>query len=90
MEKPCPDELRKGIDLFNKQQFFECHEVLEDFWRQQQTDDRQLTQGIIQIAVGYYHLSQNNKPGSIKLFKSGLTKIAPYVPTYFQVSVERL
>lgn len=66
----------KGVDEFNKKLFFECHETLEELWQGLTGDERELTQGIIQIAVGYHHLLRNNPVGALKLFKRGLSRVA--------------
>ena len=42
----------KGIDEFNRQLFFECHETLEELWLEERGEDRKFYQGIIQIAAG--------------------------------------
>lgn len=68
----------RGIDLFNEQEFFECHEVLEDLWNLQEEPDKQLTQGVLQIAVGYLHIGRSNPVGAIKLFRRGLARIQPF------------
>lgn len=69
------DKFELGIKLFNEGHFFDCHEVLEDFWKQESEPDRQLTQGIIQVAVAYYHLGRGNRMGALKLFKRGRQRI---------------
>jgi predicted metal-dependent hydrolase len=71
-----PADFYRGIDLFNEHDFFECHEVLEDVWRQQVDPERQLTQGIIQVAVALYHAGRNNFTGAEKLLNRGLARIA--------------
>ena len=70
-----PPEFIKGIQEFNDQKFFECHETLESLWNTQTGLARLLTQGIIQIAVGYYHATKGNLPGAGKLFTAGLNKV---------------
>ncbi|HEY9712155.1 MAG TPA: DUF309 domain-containing protein [Chroococcales cyanobacterium] len=69
-----------GIDEFNRGEFFQCHETLEAVWNEQRTDEggqlpRELTQGIIQIAVAYYHFLRDNHVGALKLLKRGLERI---------------
>ena len=86
----CPAELLKGIDEFNGQQFFECHETLEALWQKQPEPERQFTQGIIQIAVGYYHLLRGNREGAIKLFARGLARIRNYEPQHRGINVTAL
>jgi uncharacterized protein len=68
----------KGVDLFNRREFFECHEVLEDLWKEQAEPERQLTQGIIQIAVAYHHCLRGNYAGAIKLFRRGIPRLQPF------------
>jgi predicted metal-dependent hydrolase len=60
-----PEEVRKGIDLFNRGEFFAAHEVLENAWRAEKGPIRSLYQGILQIVVGCYHIQRNNYLGPI-------------------------
>ena len=62
-------QLTLGIEQFNQQDFFDCHETLEDLWRLDTSGERELIQGIIQIAVGYYHYLRENRVGALKLFE---------------------
>jgi predicted metal-dependent hydrolase len=72
------DEFCHGLTEFNSGQYFECHETLEHVWRVQQGDERELTQGIIQIAVGCHHLCHNNKIGALKLLTRGLSRVEKF------------
>jgi len=83
-------EFLKGIEEFNRQEFFECHETLEALWNKQPEPERQFTQGIIQIAVGYYHLLRGNHTGAIKLFTRGLKRITPFCPLYLGIDTNSL
>jgi predicted metal-dependent hydrolase len=69
--------LAEAIELFNRQQFYDCHEVLEDdCWRPEtHQPDKLWLQGILQIAVGYHHASQHNAKGTRNLLKRGLANI---------------
>jgi uncharacterized protein len=71
---------QKGIDEFNAQEFFACHESLEEFWREQTGAERELTQGIIQIAVAYYHLKRGNVKGALRLFDRALPRVRAFAP----------
>jgi len=73
------EELRKGIELFNNREFFECHEVLEDQWRREMSDLKDLYQSIIKIAVGFYHAERKNYVGAVKVLRKGLRQIEPYL-----------
>jgi predicted metal-dependent hydrolase len=80
----------KGIDEFNQQLFFECHETLEELWLEERGEDRKFYQAIIQIAAGYYKLQQGVPVGAQKLWRTGLEKLAPYEPAFYGVNVESL
>jgi predicted metal-dependent hydrolase len=41
-----PDLVLKGIEEFNRGEFFECHEYLEEAWMQESRRIRFLYQGI--------------------------------------------
>lgn len=69
------DSLSRGIEEFNRREFFQCHETLEALWMGQPEPERQFTQGIIQIAVGYFHALRNNRRGARKLLKRGLERV---------------
>jgi uncharacterized protein len=63
-----PQEVINGIHLFNRGCFFESHEELENAWRKEHGPNRNLYQGILQLGVGYYHLTRGNFIGAAKLF----------------------
>ena len=59
-----------GVLLFNAQDYFEAHEVLEDLWAESHGDERRFYQGLIQAAVGLCHYSNGNLGGAAKLYRS--------------------
>lgn len=71
----------KGIDQFNRGLFYECHETIEEIWLEEHGYERELYQGIIQVAAGYFKWQQDVPAGAIKLFRSGLNKLEPYAPS---------
>src|SRR5262250_1591739 len=75
MEAQDDPRFLKGIEEFNQQLFFECHETLEEIWLEDHGDNRQFYQGIIQIAAGYFKWQQGVPAGAIKLWRLGLQKI---------------
>ena len=75
-----PAALLEGIALFNRGEFYECHEVLEDLWRAEPAPVRSLYQGIIQIAVALHHLRHGNWRGAVKLLEAGGGRVAGFQP----------
>lgn len=78
-----------GVELFNRREFFDCHEVLEDLWNEQEEPERQLTQGIIQIAVAYYHSLKGNQSGALKLLSRGVPRLKPFLPEFKKLLLGR-
>jgi hypothetical protein len=80
--------LRKGALLFNHHLFFEVHEVLEAQWRKESSDVRPFLQGLIQIAVAFYHLGNGNFRGTISLLQDGLVKLRPHQPAFLGIQLD--
>ena len=79
--------LRKGVVLFNHHLFFEVHEVLEAQWREESSDVRPFLQGLIQVAVAFYHLGNGNFRGTISLLQDGLVKLRPHQPAFLGIQL---
>ena len=83
-------ERRRGIELFNAGEFYECHEVLEDVWRLSRGAERFFLQALIHFAVGFYHHRQGNPVGAELQLRKGLRKLAGYLPVFEGVDTARL
>lgn len=70
----------RGIACFNRGQFFECHEVLEEIWLAETPEEKLFYQGLIQLAAGFHHFQNGNLTGAYTLLRQGLEKLAPYPP----------
>ncbi len=82
MTPPPPEKLTQALTLFQNGEFFECHEVLEDLWQPLPPgDEKTFYQGIIQVAVGRYHLKNGNMVGARNKLKAGLEKLRPLAKT---------
>ena len=85
-----PDLVLKGIEEFNRGEFYECHEYLEDAWREESRQVRYLYQGILQIGVGFYHQENGNWRGATGLLKSGVARLEEFEPETLGLDVTRL
>ncbi len=74
--------LDQGIDEFNDEAFFEAHDTLEDVWMDVRGQERLFFQGLIQLAIGYYHLTCENYPGAEHLLSRGLEKLDGFRPSH--------
>ncbi len=91
---PCagtpPPGVRSGIALFNKRQFYECHEDIEHEWHAERGEIRLLYQGILQIGVGFHHALGGNHRGAILLLHDGITKVSRFAPACLGIDTARL
>jgi uncharacterized protein len=85
-----PPELLRGIEEFNRGEFFEQHETLEEIWIEEQDPVRYLYQGILQVGVGFYHRRRNNFRGATLLLERGTGYLQPFRPSCLGVDVEAL
>lgn len=83
-------EFEQGIKEFNQQQFYACHDTLEAIWVEAPEADKRFYQGILQVAVGCYHLSNDNLRGAIILLGEAIRRLCDYQPDYESVDVELL
>lgn len=83
-------EFAQGIAEFNQQQFYACHDTLEAIWVDAEEADKRFYQGILQVAVGCYHLSNDNLRGAIILLGEAVRRLSDYQPDYEGVNVEQL
>ena len=69
------DDLFNALNLFNNQKWYEAHDAFEDIWNTLDGDERQIIQGILQVAVSQFHLSKGNLNGATILLGEGLGRI---------------
>jgi uncharacterized protein len=58
---------------------FHAHEVLEASWKAAPPAERELWQGLAQLAVGLTHALRGNDSGTVSLLRRGRERIAAYV-----------
>jgi len=87
---PYPPQYLEGLRLFNEQDFFECHDVLEELWSDIVGDQRQFYQGLIQVAVALFHFGNGNLGGARKLFHSSQGYLEQYPSPYMGLDLGSL
>ncbi|MDH4069975.1 MAG: DUF309 domain-containing protein [Ignavibacteria bacterium] len=84
------DRFLQGIHEFNRQFFFEAHDVWEDLWIDTTGTHRLFYQGLIQTAVGFYHLSNRNFKGACSQFDKARAKLNQYLPRFHGIDTGSL
>ncbi len=74
-EPPLGELLDEAADLFDARLFFEVHELLEPYWMRAEGAAREALQGLIQIAVGFQHLANDNVEGARMLLEEGSARV---------------
>lgn len=90
MSNSIPPEFWQAVEQFNQQDFYACHDTLESLWMEVSEPDKKFYQGILQIAVALYHLSNHNWKGAAILLGEGMSRLRSYQPTYFEINVAEI
>jgi hypothetical protein len=85
-----PESFWQGVEQFNQQEFYACHDTLEALWMEALEPQKRFYQGILQIAVACYHLSNLNWRGAVVLLGEGIGRLRDYQPIYEGIDVTEL
>ncbi|MGF1541085.1 MAG: DUF309 domain-containing protein [Pleurocapsa sp.] len=85
-----PPEFWQGVEEFNQREFYACHDTLEAIWLEAPELDKRFYQGVLQVAVGCYHLSNYNWRGAVMLLGEAVKRLCDYRPIYHGIDVESL
>ena len=87
--EPLP-ELLRAIGQFNRGEFWECHETLEDVWRETAYPFRLFYHAIIKTAVGFHHLTRHNRHGARVKLRDGVELLELFQPVWMGVRTDLL
>ena len=80
-----------AFEQFNRGEYWHQHETLETVWRAEQDESiRNFYKGILQVGVGFYHITRRNYRGAVKVLTRGINYLRPYAPRCMGVEVRRL
>lgn len=79
------------FDCFNKQLYYEAHEVLEHLWLQDKDGPNgAFYKGLIQLAGAFVHLQKNRPRPAAALFKLACANLEKYPPVHEHLSAETI
>ena len=71
--------MQQGIVFFNRQRYWECHEVLEDAWLEARGDPaRYVYWAVIQVACCLLHWRDGNLTGAAGMLKKAKDKLSQW------------
>ena len=84
-------EFARGVELFNRGEFWLAHEAWEEIWIRNREDCRLFFQGLIQAAAAYHLLVEkgSGRGGRANLEKA-LPKLKPFEPAFLGIRVTPL
>ncbi len=85
-----PEAFWRGLEEFNQREFYACHDTLEALWMDALHPLKLFYQGILQLAVAYYHLGNGNWKGGVILLSTGIQRLEYFAPEYLGIDVELL
>lgn len=89
---PMPDDLPtqylEGIRLFNSEEFFDCHDALEELWSECRGEERKFIQGLIQASIALFHFGNENYGGAKKLYNSSTALLSQYGAVYMSLDLQ--
>jgi hypothetical protein len=83
-------ELLQAFGEFNRGDWFQCHETLEDLWIGSEGEIRCFYQGLLQIAVALHHWRDGNFGGSVSLLAGGADYLRQVRPVCQRIEVETM
>ena len=76
------------FDCFNRQLFYEAHDVLEDLWLKDKSGPNgAFYKGLIQLAGAFVHLQKNRLRPAAALFKLALANLESYPQLHDQLEI---
>lgn len=90
MSDPYPEQYLEGLRLFNDEEFFECHDVLEELWAETRGGERKFYQGLIQLSISLFHFGNDNYGGARKLYDTSRKYLDAYRPVCMGIDVDQL
>jgi uncharacterized protein len=80
----------QGFREFNAGAYYACHDTLEVLWMDCTEPEKTFVQGILQISVACYHLSNQNAKGGMILLGEGIKRLKNYQPEFELIDVKTL
>ena len=87
MTEEYPEQYREGLRLFNEEEFFDCHDALEELWSETTGPEKKFIQGLIQAAIALFHFGNENFGGAKKLYISARKNLDPYGPQFMGIEL---
>ena len=79
-----------GMKLFNSSMWYKSHDIFEEIWHETNGPERQILQGILQVAVAQVHLENGNINGATILYGEALGRLERSNLEYMRLDIQNL
>ncbi len=79
------DQLRRGVELFNRGAYWDSHEVWEEIWQQHGEAWRLFLQGLIQTAAALHQHQRGIFHGAVKHLHNARWKLALFPDVFLGI-----
>ena len=79
-----------GIKNFNNKKYYDAHECWEELWSEYKLNDPLFIQGLIQLAVAFFHITNLNLKGSRNLFEKCLPKLKKFPNNHRKLNLSEI
>jgi predicted metal-dependent hydrolase len=94
LQATCHEDLShyalRGLEQFNRGEYFEAHDSLELAWMEDPSLGRDLYRAVLQVAVAYYQITRGNYNGAAKMFLRMRKWLSPLPGTCRGINIEQL
>ncbi|HZQ32689.1 MAG TPA: DUF309 domain-containing protein [Mycobacterium sp.] len=90
LDLPPAESLSYAQELLDEGLAFNAHEVLEAAWKNGPADERELWQGLAQLAVGITHVQRGNVKGAAALLDRAAARLRLAGPTPYGIDADGL
>lgn len=76
------------FEKFRAGEYYECHDLLEELWMEEKSN--KFLQGLLQVAVGMYHLECGNIKGARWMFGNAQKYLSRYGARHWGLTLQPL
>lgn len=84
-----PPDMAEFWQLWRAEQFWQCHEALEEIWLDSPQPRKRFLNGLIHGAAATFQARRSHGVGAARQLVRARVKLEPFCPTYEQLNVER-
>ncbi|OEH93993.1 DUF309 domain-containing protein [Bacillus solimangrovi] len=83
-----PMEYYEFFVKFNEQDYYTCHDLLEEIWMTDKSNS--FLKGLLQMSVAIYHYEYGNVKGARIMMKAAHNYLKDYLPVYWGLDLEHV